>query len=116
VGKLRNFENRYKFHSAPPYRNRTVEHLYHHRMYRVNARKDNDGVWREFITGLEVHFHHYPGFRQEAGRPGDTLIWDSRKNHLLIADIHKKYGALCYRRKPKGILIDKVLPPPRHRR
>ena len=76
-------------------------------MFRVNGRKDDLGVWREYITGNPVPFHHYPGFNDKSGRIGDTLIWDSKTNRLYTTDSREKFHALCTTRpKSKFILLN----------
>ena len=64
-------------------------------MFRVNARKDDEGIWREYLSGKSVPFHHYPGFNQKSGNIGDTLIWDSKTNRLFTTNSREKVHALC---------------------
>ncbi len=66
-------------------------------MYRVNAIKSPDGVWREFPCGREALFHHYPEFDSNRGNVGDTLVWDSYQDRLIIQEEFRHYRALCYR-------------------
>ena len=42
-------------------------------------------------------FHHYPEFDQERGDVGDTIVWDSHSDRLIIQDDEEDYHALCYR-------------------
>lgn len=67
------------------------------RFFRVNAIKDNQGVWREYPSGNRVLFHHFPDFDQKHGGHGDTLVWDAFLNRLFIQDEHDHYNALCFR-------------------
>ena len=64
IGKLRKFERIYQ-HRRHMFKN--IQN------YRVNAIKAQDGVWREYPTGKEVDFHHFPHFDPQDGKPGDTL-------------------------------------------
>jgi len=98
VGQLRHFRNRYDF---GPSVDRHQHYFDEQRMFRVNGRKDNQGVWREYITGNPVPFHHYPGFNQESGHVGETLIWDSKTNRLYTTNVQEKFHALCTTR-PKN--------------
>ena len=67
------------------------------RFFRVNAIKDNQGVWREYPSGNRVLFHHFPEFDQKHGGHGDTLVWDAFLNRLFIQDEHDHFNALCFR-------------------
>jgi len=98
VGELRHFRNRYDYASEVT---RHQHYFDDQRMFRVNGRKDDQGVWREYITGNPVPFHHYPGFNDKSGRIGDTLIWDSKTNRLYTTDSREKFHALCTTR-PKN--------------
>ena len=46
-------------------------------------------------------FHHFPHFRVQNGEPGDSLIWDPRRNELLIADRDAQHEVLCFWKKHK---------------
>jgi hypothetical protein len=71
-------------------------------MYHVNAVKAVDGRWRQHPNGQEVLFHHYLEFDKESGQTGDTLVWDSHIDRLIIQHNNKrKYHALCYREKDR---------------
>ena len=72
------------------------------RNFRVNAIKDNHGVWRQHVTGKQVEFHHFPEFNTLQGGAGDTLIWDAFLNRLFIQDDHDHYNAICYKEYPTG--------------
>ena len=67
------------------------------RWFRVNAIKAHDGRWRQYPHGTEVSFHHYPEFDYRRGDVGDTIVWDSHRDRLIIQDDEKDYHALCYR-------------------
>jgi len=94
VGQLRHFKNRYQYADTVD-RHHHNQFDDHQRLFRVNARKDYQGIWREFFTGKEVQFHHYPGFNPKAAKRGDTLVWDSRLNKLYTADPGERHHALC---------------------
>ena len=94
VGRLRCIRNRFKSTSGDDVCGR---------FFRVNAIKDNRGVWREHPSGQRVEFHHYPEFDPLHGSAGDTLIWDAFLNRLYIDDQHDHYNAMCYRDYENGI-------------
>jgi len=88
VGRLRCLRNRFSY---------TNNDDICGRFFRVNAIKDNQGVWREYPSGNRVLFHHFPDFDQKHGGHGDTLVWDAFLNRLFIQDEHDHYNALCFR-------------------
>ena len=96
VGRLRCIRNRFKSTSGDDVCGR---------FFRVNAIKDNRGVWREHPSGQRVEFHHYPEFDPLHGSAGDTLIWDAFLNRLYIDDQHDHYNAMCYRDYENGMLL-----------
>jgi hypothetical protein len=82
-------------------------------MYRVNAMKAPDGRWREYPDGNEVLFHHYPEFDKVRGDVGDTIVWDSHTDRLIIQHDERDYHALCYREKErKNIVLEKTVTNP----
>ena len=64
-------------------------------IFRLNAIKDENGIWREFPTGNKVDFHHFPDFDPSYGKPGDTLTWHP-PHHLRVSDSKKHYPPLYY--------------------
>lgn len=86
LGKIRKFDRMWEFHS----------HMFKNiGWYRINAYKGEDWVWREWPSGKEVPFHHFPKFDPDWGRPGDTLLWRP-KNLLKIASKEDKIRPLYY--------------------
>ena len=67
------------------------------RFFRVNAIKDNKGVWREFNSNHRILFHQFPEFDPNHGSSGDTLVWDAFLNRLFIQHQDDQYKAMCYR-------------------
>ena len=58
----------------------------------------NGLAYRRSCVINAIHsFHHFPHFHVQKGKPGDTLIWDPRRNELLTADPGDKHHALCHR-------------------
>jgi hypothetical protein len=100
VGKLRHFKNIYDYNEEV-HRETDTEFCYTG-YFRVNAIKDHHGVWREYPSGSPILFHHYPDFKPNHGRSGDTLIWDAHQNRLYIDNDRKEYHALCYREYEHG--------------
>jgi len=94
VGKLRCLRNRFEYNSSTF---RLNEDNICGRNFRVNAIKDNRGVWREYPTGNRVLFHHFPEFKTHHGGFGDTLVWDAFLNRLFIQSEYEKIEGLCYR-------------------
>ena len=88
IGRLRCLRNRFKDSSGDDICGR---------FFRVNAIKDDMGVWREHPSGKRVSFSHYPEFNPLHGGEGDTLVWDAFLNRLFVQDEHDHYNALCYR-------------------
>lgn len=99
VGQLRKFRNRFDYADGVQ---RRQFYFDDQRMFRVNARKGQDGVWREFLSGVEVQFHHYPGFEPRSGKAGDTIVWDSKTNRLYVANPKEKFHVLCTTRRADG--------------
>ncbi len=119
IGQLRHFRNRYAlddFFDDDQFENRFCRYVktlefnrltmmtdktylkcFRARWFRVNAIKARDGRWRQYPCGTEVVFHHYPEFDQERGDIGDTIVWDSHTDRLIIQDDEEDYHALCYR-------------------
>ena len=95
VGQLRHFKTRYPYAMEV---NRPEHDFEHGRLFRINAIKTGSG-WYELFTGKEVQFHHYPGFNPKAGRPGDSLIWDSKYDKLFTAGAHETFQSLCSTRR-----------------
>ena len=52
-----------------------------------------------FCSFFSSSFHHFPQFHVQNGEPGDTLIWDPRRNELLIADRDAQHRVLCFWKK-----------------
>ena len=67
------------------------------RFFRVNAVKDNEGVWREYNSNRRILFHQFPEFDPNHGSSGDTLVWDAFLNRLFIQHQDDQYKAMCYR-------------------
>ncbi len=42
-------------------------------------------------------FHHYPEFNPAHGDIGDTLIWDSHTDRLMIVDNERDFHGLCFK-------------------
>ena len=94
IGKLRCLRNRFDFNADVA---RDNDDDFCHRYYRVNGMKDDNGVWRQYPSGVRVAFHHFPEFDPLHGGKGDTLIFDALQNRLYIDDGNDKYHSLCYR-------------------
>ena len=88
IGRLRCLRNRFQDTSSDDICGR---------FFRVNAIKDDMGVWREHPSGKRVSFSHYPEFNPLHGGEGDTLVWDAFLNRIFVQDEHDHYHALCYR-------------------
>lgn len=96
VGQLRHFRN--SFVDGPLREGDYENEFCRGRVFRVNAMKDVDGIWREYPSGNEVLFHHFPEFDPTHGKTGDSLIWDSHSDRLMIEWDESDFYALCYRR------------------
>ena len=88
IGRLRCLRNRFRDTSSDDICGR---------FFRINAIKDDMGIWREHPSGKRVSFSHYPEFNPLHGGEGDTLVWDAFLNRLFVQDEHDHYHALCYK-------------------
>ena len=94
VGKLRCLRNKFGYNTMV---DRPQEDSFCHRYYRVNGIKDDEGIWREYPSGIQISFHHFPNFDQLHGGHRDTLIWDALEDRLFIDDQRDEYHGICYK-------------------